>query len=173
MKKITGFTLIELLVVISIIALLSSVVLASLTAAREKAKYSVIIQTIREIRTEAELVKNANKKYEESPYFSTENGCLSGLFYDNSLINSAINRIVDDGQTRAVFGRDALACRINPDGWIMQLEIKNASVPGNHYEGYGVLCFDSNGYVGQPASGVVFYEDQPTDCQYVAPEVIE
>jgi prepilin-type N-terminal cleavage/methylation domain-containing protein len=39
-KKLSGFTLIELLVVISIISLLSSVVLASLSAARERARIS-------------------------------------------------------------------------------------------------------------------------------------
>jgi len=44
-----GFTLIELLVVISIIGLLSSIVLASLNSAREKAAVASIISNVREV----------------------------------------------------------------------------------------------------------------------------
>jgi prepilin-type N-terminal cleavage/methylation domain-containing protein len=46
-----GFTLIELLVVISIIGLLSSVVLASLSTARNKAKDSALIQMAKQLQT--------------------------------------------------------------------------------------------------------------------------
>ncbi len=42
--RVRGFTLIELLVVISIISMLSSVILASLSAARDKAKISAAVQ---------------------------------------------------------------------------------------------------------------------------------
>jgi prepilin-type N-terminal cleavage/methylation domain-containing protein len=53
-KKKSGFTLIELLVVISIIGLLASVVLVSLTTAKEKAKRTKAISDLRNIRTAME-----------------------------------------------------------------------------------------------------------------------
>ena len=57
-RKIRGFTLIELLVVISIIGLLSSVVLASLSGARESARDARRQQDVRQIQTAIELYMN-------------------------------------------------------------------------------------------------------------------
>ena len=51
LKAIRGFTLIELLVVIAIISLLSSIILASLGQAREKAKIAKVQQELAQIRT--------------------------------------------------------------------------------------------------------------------------
>ena len=55
-----GFTLIELLVVIAIIGLLSSIVMASLNTARERARDVRRLADIRQIQTALELYANAN-----------------------------------------------------------------------------------------------------------------
>jgi len=58
-----GFTLIELLVVIAIIGVLSSVVLASLSAARAKSRDSRRISDIEQIRLSLELFFDAFQSY--------------------------------------------------------------------------------------------------------------
>ena len=83
LNKSKGFTLIELLVVISIIALLSSVVLASLKGAREKAQITKTVAEMKGLQTAIELYRNQFGKYpnQVDDYF--------GLNYnddDNNLI---------------------------------------------------------------------------------------
>ncbi|MDP2593921.1 MAG: type II secretion system protein [bacterium] len=56
-----GFTLIELLVVIAIIGLLSSIVLASLSTARDKGRDAAIQSDLNSIRIGAELVRDNAK----------------------------------------------------------------------------------------------------------------
>jgi len=58
-----GFTLIELLVVIAIISLLSSVVLASLSGARESARDTRRLQDMRQVRQALEMYYNDNGQY--------------------------------------------------------------------------------------------------------------
>lgn len=62
----SGFTLIELLVVISIIGLLSSVILASVSTARVRARDASRVQTVREIRNALELYFSDYKTYPAS-----------------------------------------------------------------------------------------------------------
>lgn len=58
LKKNRGFTLIELLVVIAIIGILASIVLVSLSGARNRAKDTRIISEMSQIRSLAELFYN-------------------------------------------------------------------------------------------------------------------
>lgn len=61
--KSAAFTLIELLVVIAIIGILSSVVLASLSGARESARDTRRKQDLRQIRTALEMYYNEHGTY--------------------------------------------------------------------------------------------------------------
>ncbi len=61
-----GFTLLELLVVIAIIGLLSSVVLASVNSARAKARDTLRLQHIQQIKNALELYRTANGAYPSS-----------------------------------------------------------------------------------------------------------
>jgi prepilin-type N-terminal cleavage/methylation domain-containing protein len=62
-KNINGFTLIELLVVISIIGLLASVVLASVSSARAKARDASRVQEMKQIQTALDLYYADQKQY--------------------------------------------------------------------------------------------------------------
>lgn len=62
-KKKRGFTLIELLVVIAIIGILSSIVLVSMTGARNKAKEASMTASMSQIRTTAEIDYATNNNY--------------------------------------------------------------------------------------------------------------
>ncbi len=62
-KKNKGFTLIELMVVIAIIGLLSSVVLAAITNARQKAENSGTVQTVRQLQNQLAIYNLDNGGY--------------------------------------------------------------------------------------------------------------
>lgn len=61
-----GFTLIELLVVIAIIGMLSSVILASLNTARQKARDARRLSDMKQIQTALELYYDTNRAYPNS-----------------------------------------------------------------------------------------------------------
>lgn len=65
-----GFTLGELLVTIAIIALLSTIVLASMSEARKKARDKQRVSDIAQIQLALRLYKDANGEYPSDPVFS-------------------------------------------------------------------------------------------------------
>jgi type II secretion system protein G len=71
----TGFTLIELLVVIAIIGLLASIVLASLTSARAKARDAVRIAQMEQIRNALELYAASNNGSYPNPGWGWRSQC--------------------------------------------------------------------------------------------------
>lgn len=91
--KEKGFTLIELLVVIAIIGLLSSVVLASLNTARERARVSSITSQTLEFRKLMELEHLESGSYarltttwtgDGAPYPTCDNQTFTGTFSDRA-----------------------------------------------------------------------------------------
>lgn len=102
-KKDSGFTLIELLVVIAIIALLSTIVLSSLSDARAKARNASRVTLVRQYMNALELYRNDNGSYPYSAITQNTYYCLgetgsnvcfiqSGFGIDgNSTLNSSIS----------------------------------------------------------------------------------
>ena len=90
LSKNKGFTLIELLVVISIIALLSSIVLASLNTAREKAKIAALVSEVEQFQLALELYKNQTGSY---PREGTDNYSFAnyGTFYSTTNLGTSFN----------------------------------------------------------------------------------
>lgn len=64
-----GFTLIELLVVIAIIGILASVILASLNAARSKARDARRLSDLNQMQTALEMYYDSNGKYPQDFYW--------------------------------------------------------------------------------------------------------
>lgn len=85
MKKFSnrGFTLIELLVVIAIIGILSSVVLASLSTARNKGNDAKVKGQLSQVRAGAELYANTNNgSYSASVMAAAALPCTGAMFID-------------------------------------------------------------------------------------------
>ena len=80
-----GFTLIELLVVIAIIGILSSVVLASLSTARNKGKDATVQAQLASLRNAGEIYYSTNNKYSTSGTAVT--ACSGASFFTDTTSN--------------------------------------------------------------------------------------
>jgi len=101
MYRRAGFTLIELLVVISIIALIASIILASLKPSRDKSYDAAIKQELTSVRSQAELYFSKNGNFGTAP---ANPGCLvdSSLFVLDPNVASLVAKIEADNGPSSV-----------------------------------------------------------------------
>ena len=131
MKKYTqrGFTLIELLVVIAIIGILSSVVLASLSTARNKGKDAAIQGQMTSLRNAAEMYYSSSGKYQSGTTAIVACGATGSFFVDTTGSNAkAIMDAIATGSNGSVAYTD-MTCTINDVGsaWAVTAKLPGAA----------------------------------------------
>ncbi len=103
-KAERGFTLIELLVVIAIIGILSSVVLASLNAARAKGADASIKSNLSNIRPQAEIYFDDNGHYGAD----VDDNCSAGIFAEATMSAAISQASTVSGSAASCFAEDGI-----------------------------------------------------------------
>lgn len=125
-----GFTLIELLVVVAIVSLLTAIIIASLTSAKNKALDKAIVANMLTIRNQAQLYYEGAGAGVYAPVqaLPLSNNCAIGLYTGDTVILDAVARLVLDR------GVDYVACFSTPTTYALVTKLKSS----NDY-----FCLDS------------------------------
>jgi type II secretion system protein G len=144
-----GLTLIELLVVIAIIGILSSIVLASLTTSREKARDAKRISDVGQIKTSLELFFDKNQSYP-----TTTAGIA--VLIDNNFLPQLPTPPIGSAAAYVYNGVDATGadCSVSPCiGYALGIDLERTDNT--------VLTADADQIVG-----TVFYGAGAVDCTH-------
>ena len=140
-KNKFGFTLIELLVVIAIIGILSSVVLASLNSARQKARDARRVADIKQLQLALELYYDACRNYPTSPL--TGSGPVGCSTAGGVLVsNGYIAQIPVDPSTGSAYSYFALGSGTTCSSFHLLATLETVAA------GAGVLANDADAATG-------------------------
>ena len=135
-----GFTLIELLVVIAIIGILSSVVLASLNSARNKANDAAVKANLNNLRAQAAIYYDDSSGYYSTgtytfPLVSTICGSANS-FFANGTVVGAVAAVTTAGGTPTCYLGGTAGAGNRADKWAISAPLKTG----------GSWCVDYTGW---------------------------
>ena len=153
LKNKKAFTLLELLVVIAIIGVLASIVMASLSNARSKAKASAIKTQLNNLVTEATILYNNTGSYDTLCDFNTSSANIfqsafnqsDKLEYQSVCSSSSGNILYANNSQAIVLGGKILT----PEKWGASIKLPGSS---NYF------CVDYSGIAREQSNMGIYFD---------------